>query len=104
MEDTCIFRQPDLKINDLAEKLGISSNLLSYYFNQYLNSNYYRFLNSYRIKYFKKLVAEGNSKTYTLTAISRMCGFSSRTSFFRHFKAAEGTTPSDYIKNLEENR
>ena len=99
--DTRIYRQPDLKIGQLAEKLGVSTSVLSYYFSQHLGSNYYRFLNSYRIKEFKEMVAQGTYHTYTLSAMSQMCGFSSRTSFFRYFKEAEGISPLDYIKRIE---
>ncbi|MDE7387345.1 MAG: helix-turn-helix domain-containing protein [Muribaculaceae bacterium] len=99
--DTRIYRQPDLKIGQLADKLGVSTAVLSYYFSQHLGSNYYRFLNSYRIKEFKEMVAQGTYRTYTLSAMSQMCGFSSRTSFFRYFKEAEGISPLDYIKRVE---
>lgn len=99
--DTKIYLQPDLKIGQLADKLGVSTSLLSYYFSQHLDTNYYRFLNSYRIKEFKQMVAQGAQRTYTLSAMSQMCGFSSRTSFFRYFKEAEGISPLDYIKRHE---
>jgi AraC-like DNA-binding protein len=99
--DTRIYLQPDLKIGQLADKLGVSTAFLSYYFSQHLGSNYYRFLNSYRIKEFKDMVAQGSHRTYTLSSMSQMCGFSSRTSFFRYFKEAEGISPLDYIKRAE---
>lgn len=99
--DTRIYLQPDLKIGQLADKLGVSTSALSYYFSQHLATNYYRFLNSYRIKEFKEMVRHGTYRTYTLSAMAQMCGFSSRTSFFRHFKEAEGISPLDYIKRIE---
>ncbi len=35
---------------------------------------------------------------YTLTALAAKCGFSSRASFFRHFKANTGITPAEFLK------
>lgn len=104
MYDTKIYRRADLKISQLADELGISTAMLSYYFSQQLKSNYYRYLNSYRIKEFKNMVADGTYHTYTLTAMSQMCGFGSRTSFFRYFKEAEGISPLDYIKQAEDGK
>lgn len=102
MYDSKIYRRADLKISQLAEELSVSTAVLSYYFSQYLKSNYYRYLNSYRIKDFKEMVADGTYHTYTLSAMSQMCGFGSRTSFFRYFKESEGISPLDYIKQAED--
>jgi ligand-binding sensor domain-containing protein/AraC-like DNA-binding protein len=90
----------DLKISDLADMLNTSSHSLSYLFNQYLNVTYYDFVNEWRIAEFKKLVKEDTSSIYTLNALADLCGFSSRTSFFRSFKKSMGITPHEYIKGL----
>ena len=37
---------------------------------------------------------------YTLTALAELCGFSSRTSFFRYFKKVIGITPNEYIRSI----
>lgn len=44
----------------------------------------------------------GEHTRYTLNALMELCGFSSRTSFFRYFKKVNGITPSEYIKSLED--
>lgn len=93
------YTQPDLKISDLAAAIGTSSHSLSYVFNQYLNCNYYDYINDYRIKEFKRLVNTEESSKYTLAALSELCGFKSRASFFRSFKKVTGITPNDYIRN-----
>jgi len=35
-----------------------------------------------------------------LTALAELCGFSSRTSFFRYFKKVIGITPNEYIRSI----
>ena len=92
------FINPDLKSADLAELAGTTSHSLSYLFNQYMKKSYYDYVNAYRVNEFKRLVAEEDLSKYTLTAMSKMCGFSSRSSFFRHFKNITGMTPAEYIK------
>lgn len=101
MREEKTYTNPDLKIADLASIIGISSYSMSYLFNQYLKRNYYDYINDYRIAEFKCLVNKGEHTKYTLNALMELCGFSSRTSFFRCFKKVNGITPSEYIKSLE---
>lgn len=92
------YTNPDLKSQDLAEMIGVSTHDLSFFFNQYLEKSYYDYINEYRVNEFKRVAAEVDINKYTLTALSQMCGFSSRASFFRHFKAITGITPAEYLK------
>lgn len=95
------YKNPALKIADLADLIGTSSHVLSYLFNQYLNRNFYDYVNDYRVAEFKQLIAKEEYARYTLSALAEHCGFSSRASFFRHFKKMTGVTPNEYIKQLE---
>ena len=94
------YKNPALKIADLAELIGTSSHVLSYLFNQYLNKNFYDYINDYRVAEFKQLIVKEEYARYTLSALAEVCGFSSRASFFRHFKKLTGVTPNEYIKQL----
>lgn len=104
MDTQKIYLNPDLKLSDLAAATGASIYTLSYLFNQHLHSGYYDFINSYRIAEFKLLIKKGEHNKYTLNALMEMCGFSSRTSFFRYFKKVSGIYPSEYIKTFEKNK
>lgn len=92
------YKNPDLKISDLAKLADTSAHALSFLFNQYMQKSYYDYINTYRVDEFKRLVKEIDTSRYTLTAMSQMCGFSSRASFFRHFKSITSITPSEYLK------
>lgn len=72
---------------------------MSYFFNQYLKKSYPQYINELRVEEFKKMVKTGDLSRLTLSAISERCGFSSRASFFRHFKNMTGITPNEYIQN-----
>ena len=95
------YTNPDLKIADLAALIGTSAHTMSYLFNQYLNRNYYDYINDYRITEFKSLVEQDEYSKYTLSALAELCGFSSRASFFRYFKKATGITPNEYIRSID---
>lgn len=94
------YSNPDLKIGDLATMIGTSAHTMSYLFNQYLNRNYYDYINDFRIAEFKRLVDRDEYSKYTLSALAELCGFSSRASFFRYFKKATGITPNEYIRSI----
>lgn len=95
------YTNANLKSADLAAMIGTTTHALSFLFNQYLHKNYYDYVNEYRVSEFKRLVGELDTSRYTLTAMSQMCGFSSRASFFRHFKNLTGITPADYMKSVK---
>lgn len=95
-----LYKHPDMKIADLAAAIDTSAHTLSYVFNQHLKRNYYDYINDYRIAEFKRLVNEDEYSKYTLEALSGLCGFSSRASFFRYFKKAMGITPNEYIRSI----
>lgn len=94
------YRNPNLKVADLAVSIGTTSHSLSYLFNQYLEKNYYDYINEYRVEEFKSLILKDEYAKYTLTAMAELCGFSSRASFFRTFKKLAGITPNEYIKQV----
>lgn len=93
------YTNPDLKSKDLALMIDSSAHALSFLFNQYLHKSYYDYINEYRVDEFKRLVKETDVSKYTLSTLAERCGFSSRATFFRHFKAITGLTPAEYLKN-----
>ncbi len=103
MRKSKAYTDPDLKLAGLASLVNTTSPALSYMFNQYLNTNYYDYINNYRIEEFKRLVSEPESEKYTLSALAAKCGFSSRASFFRYFKRATSISPSEYVKSIGKN-
>lgn len=101
MKEDKPYTNPDLKSVELARMIGTTSHSLSFLFNQYLRTSYYDYVNKYRVDEFKRLVADTDTSKYTLSAMAERCGFSSRATFFRHFKAHTGLTPAEYLKGLE---
>lgn len=97
IEQSKSYTNPDFKMSDLADALGLSPSKLSQVFNIHLNQNYYEFINQYRLDMFKQLIAEGQYKKFTLTALSEQCGFK-KSNFFSTFRRVEGMTPMEYLK------
>lgn len=101
MAESKPYTNPELRLADLADLAGVSGHKLSFYFSQYLHQSFYDYVNVRRIEEFKRLAAQPDAARYTLSALSARAGFSSRTSFFRHFKKTEGITPAEYVERLK---
>lgn len=91
-----IFKNSELRLNDLALRLGTNRTYLSQLINNKTNSNFNDYINSYRIAYAKELLSMENEDQLPLDEIAIMSGFSSQSSFYRVFKKIEETSPSKY--------
>lgn len=87
-----------LTLAELAKLANSSDKKLSYVLNQKLDTNFYSYLNSFRIEAFKEQVKEQKNQNLSLVGIAKDCGFKSKSSFYRAFKAEMGMAPTDYIK------
>lgn len=91
-----IYKNPDLKITHLSEKLHTNRTYISKHINTQFSCTFNDFVNRYRIEEAKRLLAEDSSKTYSLNYISEKSGFGSMGSFMRVFRDFEGITPGQF--------
>jgi AraC-like DNA-binding protein len=87
---------PEITLDILSEKLGVPSRDLSLVFNRHFDSNFYEFINRYRIEEAKKMLADPKNKSKTITHIYLDVGFNSKSVFNTFFKKHVGQTPSEY--------
>lgn len=92
------YLNPELKLKDVAQMLRTPVHQLSYMFNMSMHMRYNDYINRCRIEEFKRVVASEDVTQYTIEALAERCGFSSKTSFFRNFKAQEGITPNEFVR------
>lgn len=92
------YLEEDCTLPAMAVKTQIPMHHLSYYFNNILEIKFTDWRNELRINYAKSLLDRELSKSITIEALARNCGFASQTTFNRAFKAALGITPSQYIR------
>ncbi|GAL86009.1 AraC family transcriptional regulator [Sporocytophaga myxococcoides] len=91
-----LYLQFELKLEDIANRLNLSTQYVSQAINQNENKNFFEFINSYRIEEAKKLLRERSD--LTIEAIAYDSGFGSKAAFNRTFKKTTGQTPSEFIK------
>ena len=80
----------------LAEKKGGKYRLLS---NEMEGKNFYNFINSLRIKEFIKIASLPENKKYTMISLAYDCGFSTKSTFNKHFKLQTGKTPTQFFNS-----
>lgn len=96
-----LFKDPELNLGELAEKLSVHSNTLSQVINSFESKTFYDYVNSLRINEFKTLAADPANNQYTLLSLAFECGFNSKTAFNRNFRKATGLSPSEYLNQLK---
>lgn len=92
MKEKKLFKNPNLKLNDLAREVEISGHQLSQILNDRIAKNFTLFVNEHRIDEACKLLLAGNNPK--IEAIGFEVGFNSRSTFFSTFKKLKGTTPT----------
>lgn len=92
------FRESELSLTDLAERLDTHPNYLSQIINERTGRNFYDYVNAMRVEAFLKTASEPKNRQYTLFALALECGFNSKTAFNRYFKKATGKSPSEYLE------
>ena len=100
MEKEKVYRQPDLKLADLAEQLNAPQHVISQLINNRLQVSFFELLNKYRIEDFKILLRDPKYSNYTILGLANEVGYNSKSSFNTAFKKHTGMTPSQF-KNSE---
>lgn len=91
-----LFMDPDITLDSLAETLEVMPRDLSMIINRHFGSNFYTFINSYRIEEAKRMLKDQAKKDTTITDIYLAVGFNSKSVFYTFFKKLEGMTPTKY--------
>ena len=93
-----LYKQDNLTLSDLAKQLDVHPNHLSQVINEKEEKNFYNYINSLRIKEFIRLASQAESEKFTLMSLAYDCGFNSKSTFNKHFKAFTQKTPSEFFR------
>lgn len=93
MAEDKLYTECDLSLRRLAEVSGTTENHLSETFSQFLKTNFFNFVNGYRIDEAKRLLSSTDTSIIT---IAFEVGFNSRSTFNSAFKKATGVTPRTF--------
>lgn len=96
-----LYKDEEVSLYKIAQKMGLSDKHLSELINQEMGTNFYEYINGFRVDAFKTKVQNGEAKHLTLLALAYESGFNSKASFNRIFKKQTGLTPSQFKKQVE---
>jgi AraC-like DNA-binding protein len=96
------YRETELSLTDLANRLNTQPNYLSQVINERESKSFYDYINTLRVEEFKRLAASPDSRKYTLLALAEQCGFNSKSSFNRYFKKVTGQSPSEFMQAVSD--
>ncbi len=101
MEKEKLYLKKNLKINEVADTLSISTNHLSQALNESSNKTFIEFINFYRVEEAKKMLLNPQFDNLTIEAIAYECGFNNKTSFNKYFKKIMIVTPKEFMNNYK---
>lgn len=99
MENEKLYLNPELKVGDVADALGVSRNAVSVCINSHQDCSFSQYVNDYRLQHAKRLLME--TPEMKISAVGLESGFANERSFFRAFKSATGMTPKEW-KDLKD--
>lgn len=94
METEHSYLNPELKVSDIADTLGVHRNAVSACINSQQGCTFSQFVNDYRLRHAQKLLLE--TSDMKISTVGMESGFANERSFFRSFKAATGQTPKEW--------
>ena len=99
--DKKFYLDRDVDRKEVANYLNIQPHIFSAFISQAYQANFNDVINRYRIKYVEEGLKNEKWNELTLEAIAEKAGFNNRVTFLTAFKKFTGTTPTQYIKNIQ---
>lgn len=96
-----IYRENNITLDKVAEKLGVSRHNASQVINEHFGLNFFELVNQYRIKEALSLLQEYEKSKIRIIDIAHLVGFNNKVTFNKSFKKIVAQTPSAYLKSLK---
>jgi AraC-like DNA-binding protein len=97
IKSTEAFLNHKITLAQVSVAVNISTKELSYIINSHYNMRFTDFINRYRIEYFTQMLIDGKLGIYTIEALIKNSGFSSKSSFHSAFNKKYNCTPRQFI-------
>jgi AraC-like DNA-binding protein len=97
MEQSRLFLDPDLNLAKLSAHTSIPAKQISAILNQYQQTNFNDFINSYRVTQVSLLMMDPSTRNLTILSLAMDAGFNSQATFQRAFKKHTGISPRQFI-------
>ncbi|WP_331352140.1 helix-turn-helix domain-containing protein [Cellvibrio sp. UBA7671] len=99
MEVDQLYLKNNLNIEEFSKCIGLSYREVSSIINKHFQTNFYEFVNLYRVNKAKQLLLNPDYADRTILDIFLESGFNSKSAFNRFFKRYVGVTATEFRKN-----
>lgn len=93
-----LYRNEDLGIEDLAQRVEMSTGYVSKIIKSALDKSFPLWINELRVAEVKAMFADKEYEHYTTLSIGLEAGFKSKSAFYASFKKVTGETPAKFRK------
>ena len=100
MNNEQLYKNPNLKLEELSSRLNISQHKLSQLLNDNIGESFPNYINRYRVE--NAILLLKDNQLFTVEAIAYESGFTSKSGFYTTFKKVTGTTPANYRKQFQQ--
>lgn len=94
-----IYLDSEIDLENIAQRLGVHRNMISKAVNTVCGKPFSAYINEFRVRNAILLLSDPANDHLTLETIAFDSGFSSRTTFYRVFKAQTGLNATKYRRN-----
>lgn len=91
-----VYQDPELRLEGLADSMGISPRSLSTLLNRHYKKSFYDLVNHYRVLDAQEQLSSPDNKNKSIQRVFEDAGFNSKTTFNTLFKKYTGQTPSEF--------
>lgn len=89
-----IYKDEDLTLTKLADRMELPKHHLSEVFNHHLKTTFYKYINGFRVEEAKRILASNDDVNFL--DVCHDSGFKSKSTFNKYFKEITGLAPSDF--------
>jgi len=100
LKEDKVYKDQDISLEKLSEKIGTNRTYLSQIINDYASSNFNTFINSFRIDDARAFLADPKNQNLPIKSIYDKFGFKSDKYFCEVFKKQTGFTPFVFRKDI----
>lgn len=102
MEKHQLYLKQNLNIEEFARQVGIHYRDVSSIINKQFNTNFFEFVNEYRVTRAKQMLLDPQCAEMTILDILLESGFNSKSSFHRFFKRYTGMSAAEFRRSYSE--
>ena len=103
MSEQRLYQREDLRLQDIADLLGLHRNQVSQVINENYNLNFFEWVNRYRIYHAADMLSIPTCP-YTISQVGFESGFNNKVTFYKTFRQYFQCTPLEYVSRLERER